>query len=430
MERIKSIPQSIRNAVSSFIKQFPEFLTYIKDSSRQCMSDVWNGYSLFGCDFQDSTIKDLDEIHDILQKIGNSLREIRRFYDSWKFGRKMTIRLLIKFADDLDSARQNNNSWLLAGSTTSLVSSGLGLLLAAPTAGTSLALTVAGVAGGTASAVSGINHMCTDKNIRSQAEECVKKDEERTRNLAEKQKALERHIGRLGKWLDSTHKNTINFATVHDIARTCTPAMATCLSTVTAVEEGSEAVVRNGAKHLFVISIILDSATIAFVVADLLNGSKTKTGEHFRKLASELEGELIKMEKIYDNIKREGRLLEDAENVRRAAEVVIAQKDAEIARKDAENARKDTEIAQKDAEIEVAWMAAEVCRKDTEIARKDAEIAHKEAEHAKLKLEMVLKDDNINHQKVELAYKDTIIAELRIENSQLNQQITSVFTEK
>ena len=430
----------------------------------------------YGLDLSHSTLCDRDDICDIFQEMTKSLDEIRDVYPEWEHERKMTIWLLRMFADDLDSAQHSNNSWVLAGSATGLVATGLGAVLAAPAV---VPLAVASAVGATMSAVSGVHHMCADNNIRFRAGECVKRDESATRSLSNKLGDLDKHVGRLAKWLDRTQENTINFATVHDVARTVTPIMAATASTcgfyligknaasqaAMAVGESAATVVENAAsqrakavggsdakvvenavskaakavggsaaknakktglkinqaKAVLAVSVVVDIALIAFTVADLLNGSKTKTGALFRDYAQRLENEFNVMKKIFENIKRVGKLQEDAKNAHKDAELAHKNKELELARKDAELAHKNKELAHKDAEL--ARKDAEIANRDAEIARKDAEMARKEAENAKLKQDTRLKDGKI----VELEEK---IDNLREEIVVLRQLVISVIHQK
>ena len=94
-------------------------------------------------------------------------------------------------------------------------------------------------------------------------------------------------------------------------------------------------IIRNSMIGLHVFFIILDIVAIGKAIDDIRKGSKTATGEHFRRCAMKLEAERKKMKAIYDKIKHEGEVRDLMREGYRKDETIACQ-GREIAKKDDE----------------------------------------------------------------------------------------------
>ena len=345
------IPQRVIMAsYTSLTYRIRNLLDYLKRKYRVFMFYLSSDYCLFKHGYSQGTIKDREDLCEILGGIVNSLDGVKSAFEKWEPVRRDTIHLLNMYADQLDVCRKSKNYCRVVGSASGVLSSGCsiaGMALAVPTGGASMAL---GVAGGSIGFVSQVLYLGVDMHIRSKAEEQAKKDKDLTRELDEEVRELNLGIGRLGEWCSRESMIPIKCATIKDITGTGI-SVATAGSRVLlsgrkmyATKGISESnILRDSMIGLHVFFIVLDVVAIANTYEDIENGSKTKTGEHFRNCAGALEAERQEMRKIYDKIKDEGEVRDlKSEGIR---------KDEELKRQNEELKRQKEELASKDREI-------------------------------------------------------------------------------
>lgn len=126
----------------------------------------------------------------LLQKLQENCSRLWELYPEWKANRDRCIARLAELADRVDKVDRDVRTSQLAGSCAGVVGGGLAIagIIAIPiTAGTSLALTIAGAVVGTVGALVVIGsslagHLITQKHCR-QAQECIHNDYEKTREL-------------------------------------------------------------------------------------------------------------------------------------------------------------------------------------------------------------------------------------------------------
>lgn len=131
-----------------------------------------------------------EHMRSLFQKLQENCRQLWRFYPEWKAYREETIARLGQLADMVDKVERDVRTCQLTGSCAGVVGGALAIagIIAIPiTAGTSLALTIAGAVVGTVGALVVISstlagHHITEKHYR-QAQACIQNDNEKTREL-------------------------------------------------------------------------------------------------------------------------------------------------------------------------------------------------------------------------------------------------------
>jgi len=375
--------------LQTFSDQYPRFIEYI-----------FNGLNPTSPEFHytESTIKDVEELEEILRGIEVSLGKLEQVFPQWETVRRVTIEFLKMYAVEIDEHHKNSNYAMLGGSVAGVVGgvcSILGAVAAVQTAGASMALMGVGQAisatGGVVSAGSTASHMRFDKAIRERVADHAKRDEQLTRQLVKELTFLDEYIGRLGRWVPMQQVNCGN-----GISKDFVKAGASVTSSLS-----KSLGLSTGALALLGAGILID---VALIIA-IYNDSKSKTGEELRKSAEKLDRELSEVRKIYRKIENESK--------RKELKRQLGEKDRQLGEKDAEieKLRTQRKLEQKHAEIEKL-------RTQRKLEEKDAEI-----EELRTQLKLVKKDAAIEklRNQVKLEEKDAEIEELRTQLRLMNR---------